>query len=265
MPNLMLASKGETPLFDKVDRYIHLAEDWITKSLTSMSTFTTICNYSDVMEIKDITARLSVVETFRLAIPQLDIVLTTNGFAVVSTQNLTPASKPRIDRLLGSLAAERDQLISRLLVELVGASKWLSSDQAAYFGGSIFFGIDICDSMNVPLGQRWEKFKELRPKAIDIEDGLADDYFSPELMTALRNRVLRRKLNPADTRLVAAIRAQVVVYLQGGTINSRRMVDMVQYIRERPDDFPEWHDSDTARQFTPPVFRNAKKASGYFF
>ena len=32
-----------------------------------------------------------------------------------------------------------------------------------------------------------------------------------------------------------------------------------------PESFSEWHLSETAKLFGPPVFRNEKKATGYFF
>ena len=41
--------------------------------------------------------------------------------------------------------------------------------------------------------------------------------------------------------------------------------DIVDYIRRHPGTFPEWHRSDTARLFSPPVFRNSKESPGYWF
>ena len=54
-------------------------------------------------------------------------------------------------------------------------------------------------------------------------------------------------------------------YLRSGSFNSRRLADIVNYIRLNPESFSEWHKSETAKLFAPPVFRNVKKASGYFF
>lgn len=61
------------------------------------------------------------------------------------------------------------------------------------------------------------------------------------------------------------IKAQVVGYLRGGSFNSRRLADIVNYIRLNAESFKVWHNSDTAKLFAPPVFHNDKKASGYFF
>lgn len=48
-------------------------------------------------------------------------------------------------------------------------------------------------------------------------------------------------------------------------LRDEAMRDIVEYIRNRPDTFPEWHRSETARLFSPPVFRNEKKSKGYWF
>lgn len=58
---------------------------------------------------------------------------------------------------------------------------------------------------------------------------------------------------------------RITIHLTAGSFNSRRLADIVNYIRQRPVDFPLWHSSDTAKLFAPPIFKNEKKARGYFF
>ncbi len=203
----------------------------------------------------------------RRAIPSLDLVLTPNGFATVGTQNLVAASKMRVDRLVGSMLTHRDDCIAALLPELPGASRWLNSDQAAFFGATLFPTLEIVAQSPISNSQssKWERYLELRPQIIDLEASLAEEWLSPELMSALRAENLRGDLPPVRHDVVRQIKAQLIAYLHKGSFNSRRLADIVNIIRHRPSDFPEWHSSDTARLFTPPTFRNRKEASGYFF
>lgn len=201
----------------------------------------------------------------RRAIPSLDLVLTPNGFATVGTQNLVAASKMRVDRLVDSMLTHRDDCIAALLPELPGASRWLNSDQAAFFGATLFPTLEIVSQSPISNSPKWERYLELRPQIIDLEASLAEEWLSPELMSALRAENLRGNLPPVRHDVVRQIKAQLIAYLQKGTFNSRRLADIVNIIRHRPSDFPEWHSSDTARLFTPPTFRNRKEASGYFF
>lgn len=265
IPNIIASVKGETPFIERVAHFLDLAEDWVRTTFTSESTFNTICGYTDSNEIKIICSRLVVADALRRAIPSLDIVLTPNGFGVVSTQNLAPASKPRVDRLVGSMLAHRDDCIAALLPELVGASKWLTSPQADFFGATLFPDLDIVDAVGGATGSKWEKYLELRPQVIDLEASLAEEWFSPELMSALRSENLRGDLTEKRSEIVRQVKAQVVGYLRSGSFNSRRLADIVNYIRLNAEFFSEWHQSETAKLFAPPVFRNEKKAKGYWF
>lgn len=210
-------------------------------------------------------SRLVVADALRRAIPSLDIVLTPNGLAVVNTSNLAPASKPRVDRLVGSMLSHRDDCIAALLPELVGASKWLTSSQADFFGATLFTDLAIVDSVGGCQGRKWEKYLELRSQVIDLEASLAEEWFSPELMSALRSENLRGDLTEKRSKIVRQVKAQVVGYLRSGSFNSRRLADILNYIRRNEGDFKEWFASKTAELFAPPVFRNRKESHGYFF
>lgn len=265
LPNIIASVKGETPFIERLTLFLDLAEDWVRTTFTSETTFNTICGYTDSNPIKVLTARLVVADALRRAIPSLDIVLSPNGFAVVNTSNLAPASKPRVDRLIGSMLSHRDDCIAALLPGLVGASKWLTSSQADFFGATLFPDLRIVDAVGGATGSKWDRYLELRPQVIDLEASLAEEWFSPELMAALRSETLRGDLSVKRHEIVRQVKAQVVGYLRSGSFNSRRLADIVNYIRLNPEFFSEWHKSETAKLFAPPVFRNEKKASGYFF
>lgn len=265
IPNVIATVKGETPFIERVTLFLDLAEDWVRTTFTSESTFNTICGYTDSNNIKILCSRLVVADALRRAIPSLDIVLTPNGFGVVNTSNLAPASKPRVDRLVGSMLAHRDDCIAALLPELPGASKWLASAQADFFGATLFPDFSIIEATGPIQGSKWERYMELRYQVIDLEASLAEEWLSPELMSALRSENLRGDLTEKRNEIVQQVKAQVVGYLRSGSFNSRRLADIVNYIRLNPEFFSEWHQSETAKLFAPPVFRNEKKASGYFF
>lgn len=265
LPNIIASVKGETPFIERLALFLDLAEDWVRTTFTSETTFNTICGYTDSNPLKVLTSRLVVADALRRAIPSLDIVLSPNGFAVVNTSNLAPASKPRVDRLIGSMLSHRDDCIAALLPGLVGASKWLTSSQANFFGATLFPDLRIVDAVGGATGSKWDRYLELRPQVIDLEASLAEEWLSPELMSALRSETLRGDLNEKRREIVRQVKAQVVGYLRCGSFNSRRLADIVNYIRLNESDFKEWHASKTAELFTPPVFRNSKEAKGYFF
>ena len=264
LPNVFATVKGEVSLFDKVKVDIDLAENWVIETFVSTKIFDAICGYADDKPIKVITAKLIASEALRRAIPSLDLVLTPNGFGVVSNQNIAPASKERVDRLIASLDDYRDECIGNLLLLLSRESDWLGSVQASFFGETLFPDLAITEQVK-GTGSKWERYIALRPKILDIEASLAEEFFSHELMVRLKNEVLR-KMHTADlARVINAIRGQVVDLLNGGSIRMRDMIDVVNHIRCNPNLFPEWHDSETAKLFAPPIFRNLKTNKGYWF
>ena len=264
LPNVFATVKGEVSLFDKVKVDIDRAENWVIQTFVSTKTFDAICGYADDKPIKVITAKLIATEALRRAIPSLDLVLTPNGFGVVSNQNIAPASKERVDRLIGSLADYRDDCIANLLPLLSRESDWLGSVQASFFGVTMFPDLAITDQVK-GTGSKWERYLSLRPNILDIEASLAEEFFSPELMARLRNEVLRKTHTADLARVINAIRGQVVDLLNGGSIRMRDMIDVVNHIRCNPNLFPEWHASETAKLFSPPIFKNKKESRGYFF
>ena len=264
LPNVFATVKGEVSLFDKVKVDIDLAENWVIETFVSTKIFDAICGYADDKPIKVITAKLIASEALRRAIPSLDLVLTPNGFGVVSNQNIAPASKERVDRLIASLDDYRDECIGNLLPALGGETQWLTSSQASFFGETLFPDLAITDQVK-GNGSKWEKYLEHHSQVIDLEASLAEEWLSPELMSALRSENLRGDLTAKRSEIVRQVKAQVVGYLRSGSFNSRRLADIVNRIRENEDDFPEWHQSETSKLFAPPVFRNEKKSKGYWF
>jgi len=187
LPNIIASVKGETPLIERLSLFLDLAEDWVINTFTGESTFNTICGYTDSNPIRIATARFVIADALRRAIPSLDVVLTPNGFGVISTNNLAPASKPRIDRLVGSMQTHRDDCIAALLPVLPGASKWLNSAQADFFGATLFPTLEIVEAVGSNNSTKRERYIELRSQVIDLEASLAEKWFSPELLSALRS------------------------------------------------------------------------------
>lgn len=257
IPNVMHEVKGEILLFDKLAPFLELAEQSFCHHFVPAELL-------DAPSFRDLASQAVALEAYRLAIPALDLVLTPNGFATVGTQNLVPASKMRTDRLVGGLLADRDKALAQLLHILPEIEGWCESTQGQWFAATLFPTFDVCRQSG-ETEQSWAKYQELRPQLIDLEASLSEEWLSPELMSALRSENLRGDLTQKRSEIVRQIKAQVVGYLRSGSFNSRRLADIVNFIRLNPEFFSEWHQSETAKLFAPPVFRNEKKASGYFF
>ena len=264
IPNVFASVKGETSLFEKLFPFIAFAERWVIGDFSSQDVFNIIAAEPDDNITKLTAKRIIVCEALRNAVPSLDLVLTPNGFGIVSNTNIAPASKDRVERLVASLASQRDDLIEAFIPMLSAIPQWIDSNQYRFFSATLFPNIDLASLCGFK-SDRWEKFLELRQIAIDIEASLAEEFFSPELMSQLRTYAIKGNVPECTVSLLRGIRAQVIDVLRGNPISIRRMIDLVNYIRNSPDDFPAWHNSATAKLFSPPKFSNKKDSKGYWF
>lgn len=263
VPNTFATAKGETSLYDKLLPWLEASEQWFSDNIAGEDTLAEIAQIKNILF--SLSAQIVINDALINAIPSLDLVLTPNGFGVVSNNNVAPASKERVERLIASLEADRDKNIELLIPLLAQQTQWVGSEQHKWFAFTLFPNLDLTTLCDIKE-HRWLKYCELRQKVVAIEQSLAEEYFSPELMTTLRE--VRGSFEPIPMRyapLLAGIRSEIVAVIKGEPIYQRGMIDLVNYIRHNPDDFPEWVNSATAKLFSPPIFENDLMANGYWF
>ena len=265
IPNKLSKAPGENPLGDRLSSFIESATQWFEKWF---------CNLSLIEEdesLLDIANKIIVMEAYRSAVPQLDLVLTANGFATVDSKMVVPASKARTDRLLEGLIKERDKNIDILLFHLIkDLDEWIQTPQASFFRQTLFCSPELADTVRVPqsiseVKSKWERYLKMIPLIKNLEDDLADDWFSPELMEALRKENQTYKLSGTRFNVFCKIRDVIVWYFEYDDLRTKSLQAIVNIIRYDEENFPEWHNSETAKHFSPPKFENKKKSTGYFF
>lgn len=265
IPNQVVAVKGEASLFDKIAYWLDTAEQWIFATFCPASVVDAILVDNPHSPIRNPLAAIAAHQALADAIPSLDLVQTVNGFAVVSNQNLAPASRDRVDRLIAAHRSQRATAISALIPLLATIPEWRDTPQCGYFRSTLF----PTPAHIRPLASgaaTWERYEELHPAIAAAEDRLAAEYISPELMQRLRDEALGlSQLSTLDARLCEALRSHIADLINDRPLRDTALRDIVDYIRRHPDTFPEWHRSDTARLFSPPVFRNSKESPGYWF
>lgn len=148
IPNQVVAVKGEASLFDKIAYWLDTAEQWIFATFCPESVVDAILADNPHSPIRNPLAAIAAHRALADAIPSLDLVQTVNGFAVVSNQNLAPASRDRVDRLIAAHRSQRDTAISALIPLLAALPEWRDTPQCGYFRSTLF-----SDTGPYPLSQ----------------------------------------------------------------------------------------------------------------
>lgn len=200
------------------------------------------------------------------AIPHLDLVLTPNGFGVVSNQNVAPASRDRVSALRLAVRDSRDDAIDTLLDALRRREAWRTSGEAALF----FLASLVWDAhrqlplMGVTDAHR-TKLMEMRPRIAAAEEVL-QHYIS----NALHDELCAAQLACAETADQTEVIRRSLVFMGAqvagdNTMARFHMSKLVEYLEQHLTDFPTY-EASTAHQantFTP--YENKKDDTTYFF
>lgn len=273
LPNIAVPVEGETPLIDKLAPFLVAAEKWVCDVFTSQPVFDTICSLAEDDSLRAATTQVVIYEAFRRALPHLDVILTPNGFGIVSNTNVAPASKERITRLLDTLLDNRDAAISQVLSLLCAETRWRDTEQAKFFRATMFPDTSLAERFPRSSESRWEQYINLRSRLIPIEEEIAVQFLSQPLMHELRGEVLSGHfLTDTHRHICRVLRAVEVDCLKSDNAHltlsgktHRTLTQLVEIVRSNPDLFPQWHYSDTAQLYNPPIFENKKESMGYWF
>jgi hypothetical protein len=148
-------------------------------------------DHAAIVALREPVEKVIASHAFMAAVPSLDLVLTPNGFGIVSNTNVVPASKERIERLQASLEAERDCNLEQLLLRLASRNDWQQSSQGKYFAATLFPSLGLCRRLAI-REHIWDEYQHLHDRLIKIENVLAETYFSQEQMTVFRQHVMNQ-------------------------------------------------------------------------
>lgn len=264
VPNNMVAAHGEHSLLEKIAPELERAEAWVRSTFYDFPS----CNASGYDDFTfNIAARVVALEAMRASFPALNLVLTPNGAAVVSNNNLTPASKERSQSLLDNLEERRDIAINDLLRHLRVKPDWVASPLSEPWRATLFHDLEISrhflGDKNISYHRALQRIEQVK----GVEASLADDFISWPVMKALRLSSIsgNASLDITESNLIATIRSQSLEVLRGGAISTSRMLSLVNEIRSSCKFYSMWKHSDTGRAYRNHRFQNRRDDSGYFF
>ena len=269
IPNVLTTVEGEPTLIEKLYPYLETAEQWAIDTFVPEDIFNEIAEADSLGPYERFRyplEKLVACHAYMSAIPSLDLVLTPNGFGIVSNQNVAPASRERVDALITSLESQRDAAIEALIYRLSSRTDWRESTQGKYFAATMFPFLNLCRRLAI-REHLWDSYQQLHERLIKIENVLADTYFSQEQMQVFRTHVITqgRTATPLEEQVIRSLQSYELQLLTDVQVHPQCYYDLVNIIREHEEVFPAWHASSTAELYTPTVFRNKKSASAYWF
>lgn len=217
------------------------------------------------LTLKNMSKRMACLTAYKAAIPHLDLVLTENGFGVVSNQNVAPASSERVNRLREQVQFSLDDSIDDLLDYLRGNERWVNTGTAlGVFRSLAWNGRQQLTYFGVANGHR-TTLEEFRPKITaaeaKIKHCISPEFFD-ELCDAVRLRTASTEQETAIHKILMTIGADVT----GDESTARFHVKkLVEWLDGNIRTFATYANSTAYAANTFEPYKNEKDDPCYFF
>lgn len=205
------------------------------------------------------------------AVPQMDLALTENGFAVVSNQNYAPASRDRVQALREELRAMKSDAYDRLRLHLLTLSPDSTPRACAPLRATLLgcpmllrrYGVTMNEGRTV-----YEKeYRALLPRIYEAQHAAARITGEEMMEWLVAHQDEYAAVHPENARNV--LREKVCRFMAAHIMQHKGAAALARqiqaFLNERAADLPEYANSQKymADMFKP--YENEKNDSCYFF
>lgn len=200
------------------------------------------------------------------AIPSLDLILTDSGFAVVSNQNLAPASRERVAALLNSLRRQASDARDLLLLDLC-KTNWVSSQQCTLLRSTLLWCPMLARRYGIELKESDPQNDFLiHLQAIEQASEMATNIIGQPLMDFL---IANQDEHTGGTAY-AIVRENTRKYMAAVVQQNRRATEalrqnLLRMLEREADDLPQYKESSTYRAAHAQGYENKPEDPTFFF
>lgn len=211
------------------------------------------------------------------AIPMLDLVLTPNGFGVVSTNQVAPASRERVTALRQQCRVARAKHIDKLLLSLPGCkeTELLALDSADWLNrtGGFIRTTEECRAIvtnaTEPTAEWTMEDLWSWQQSIHVATTSLYRHFSLEQMEALINAMRKSATDEAQQYAIERIRGLIGAMLSSEPDRHltilRTIAEIIAFMEEHEDSFQPYVQSKIYAARHASRYESAKDDPCYFF
>lgn len=253
-------------VFDKMTVHLDMMETAVADRLGD------ITPYADTSTIDRLNQYVCQRAAYE-AIPQLDLVLTSTGFGIVSNQNLTPASRERVDALREQLRRDSSVGLDLLLFNLLH-TKWNTTPQAEQVVQSLLW----CPLLLRKHGVTWqgrpvyhEEMDFLLPDLRMAESKLRhvmSDALHEKMLELLRKNTLNAQGTSLGYTLACKIGQDYITALmkdRSSNYAGTLLLDLERVLERYANDMPEYASSKEYEAKHSSRYANQKDDTTFFF
>jgi len=259
---LSVATSSHVEVYEKVEPHFAAAfEECRADVLGDVGT--SAIEADEYGELANAVRRWVALQAFLSVFRQLDLVLTPTGFGVVSTQQMAPASKQRVDALIGHI---RDSVLiahGQMLAELCKVEGWGSSTQARENIDTLFYDFRLLQKMQGPAASHldWQAAQRLIGEA----DEALRLKISNQYMDDLLHHVRCGSVSADDRPVIFLCRHIISLWIAGDQdavrLKMRRLLNLLDADLEKYPIYGEFGYPVNHHE----TFKNTQDAPAYVF
>lgn len=217
--------------------------------------------------LRDAVLRFVCLQAFAMTVRSLDLVLTATGFGIVSTQSMAPASRARVDALLGDCRLQAVECLHGIIRSMTAVEGWGGTRQARQSVGCLFWHIGALRRFTTMdyTADNWQKACGLALTA----DAFLRRAISAEYMDELLVKERTASLTNADIIVVEKCNV-----FTGGFISSYeeekrpsqiQLDAIVGHLEAYVGSYPAYQQSETYKGRHAGRYENRKEDPTFFF
>lgn len=210
---------------------------------------------------------------FMRAAPNLDLKLMDSGFGVVSTNDIAPASKDRVNRFVQALEADGwtavEQLLKFLEKNKANYEAWVNSDAYTMAVRNFINSAEEFDKF-VSIGKSRLKFKELRNEMDVVEMLHVIPVIGELLAEELKEQIKDDSVTDANKKILPIVRRCVanmtIARINKEDLNSQRtgesfLSELKRFLDRYHDQYPLYNDKYLAER----IYERFENSTDYGF
>ena len=215
--------------------------------------------------LRSAVKRLACVSAFLEEMRGLDLVLTSTGFGVVSTQDTAPASKMRVDALDGELRRKERLLRSQLVHQLFKVEGWSDTVQRHANVETLFYHFDMLEryaGISHPKPEDWDQ----NTPAMAAADNHLRKHIGHAYMEELLSQATSCAVTAPNTYVIILCQRFIGAWIaQNRPLQDELYMRLINRMEADLSLYPTYADSEAYRlnHFTP--YENHAEDSAFHF
>lgn len=181
------------------------------------------------------------------AIPQLDLRMTNNGFAVVSAPNLAPASKERVSALRASCYETYNREIEYIFIQMIRSNNVAFKSSQLYQERTCLLFWSIYDFLGIVPNANYDQYESFAREQLINMSAFDEMYTKPmtDILTKRKNKV---ELDPNELTLLRAFQLALYAYSIAG--NFEQALANIDRLLKKSGEYPDFGKSPVKKNRT---------------